>query len=54
LHVRLEKVLNHQALLIEAEGALMCIPFHNVKYLQVYPAPAKLPDHVIKAATLID
>ena len=51
--VRLEKVLDKPALLVEADGALLVFPFSNIKYLQVYPAPPKLPDYVIKGASLV-
>ncbi len=50
--VRLEKILDRAALLVEADGALLVFPFSNVKYLQVYPSPPKLPDYVIKDASV--
>jgi hypothetical protein len=50
--VRLEKILDRSALLVEADGALLVLPFSNVKYLQVYPSPPKLPDYVIKDASV--
>ena len=50
--MRLEKVLARSALLVEADGALLVFPFSNVKYLQVYPSPAKVPDYVIKDASV--
>jgi hypothetical protein len=49
--VRLEKILERNALLVEADGALLLFPFSNIKYLQVYPSPPKLPDYVIKDAS---
>jgi hypothetical protein len=48
---RLKEALAARSLVIEAEGALIVIPFENVKYLQSYPAPAKLPDYAIRGAT---
>jgi len=45
-------MLEHPMLLVEADGALLMFPFSNIKYLQVYPSPPKLPDYVIKGATL--
>jgi hypothetical protein len=39
---------------VEADGALVLIPFENVKYLQVYPAPKKLPGGVIRGASFKD
>jgi hypothetical protein len=51
--VRLEKLLDKPALLVEADGALLLFPFSNIKYLQVYPAPPKLPEYVIKGASIV-
>lgn len=50
--VRLERILEKDLLFVEADGALLAIPYMNVKYLQVYPAPAVLPDYVIKEASI--
>jgi len=30
------------------------IPFENIKYLQVYPAPKKLPSNAIRGASFKD
>ena len=51
---KLKDALEARHLAIEAEGALLVIPFENVKYLQVYPAPKKLPAGVIRGATFKD
>jgi hypothetical protein len=51
---RLKEALEARHLVIEAEGALVVIPFENVKYLQVYPAPKKLPAGVIRGASFKD
>ena len=51
--VRLEMMLEHPVLMVETDGALLMFPFSNIKYLQVYPSPAKLPDYIIKGATLV-
>ena len=48
---KLKEALEARKLVIEAEGALIVIPFENVKYLQVYPAPKKLPAGVIRGAS---
>jgi hypothetical protein len=50
--VRLERLLEKDLLMVEADGALLAFPFANIKYLQVYPAPAVLPDYVIKEASI--
>jgi hypothetical protein len=51
--VRLEMMLEKAVLLVETDGALLAFPFSSIKYLQVYPPPAKLPDYVIKGSTLV-
>ena len=51
---RLKEALDARHLVIEAEGALIVIPFENIKYLQAYPAPKKLPTGVIRGANFKD
>ena len=48
---KLKDALEARHLVIEAEGALVVIPLDNVKYLQSYPAPKKLPAGVIRGAS---
>lgn len=50
--LKLKEVLNMRHLTVEAEGALLVIPFENIKYIQAYPAPTKLPETTIKAASV--
>jgi len=50
--VRLERLLEKNVIMIEADGALLAIPFASVKYVQVYPAPGGLPDYVIRQASI--
>ncbi len=50
---RLDKLLEKKALVLEVDGALMVIPFSSIKYMQLYAAPPKLPDYVIKGATVV-
>jgi hypothetical protein len=52
--LRIKDALDARHLVLEAEGALIVIPFDNVKYLQVHPAPKKLPPGVIKGASFKD
>ena len=52
--LKLKEMLDERHLVIEADGALVVIPFENVKYVQVYPAPKKLPSGVIKGASFKD
>jgi hypothetical protein len=52
--LRLKEVLAARHLVAEVDGALLVVPFENVKYIQAHPAPAKLPDYIIKSATIPD
>ena len=51
--VRLDRLLEKDVLLVEADGSLLLIPVNSVKYVQVSPAPSVLPDYVIREATLV-
>jgi len=52
--MKFEDVLKKRYVMFEADGALMLIPFENVKYIQLYPAPDKVPGHTyIKEATVV-
>ena len=51
---KLKELLDARHLVIEADGALVVIPFENVKYIQSYPAPKKLPAGVIRGASFKD
>lgn len=35
-----EEVLKKRALLIDAEGGIRCIPFENIKFINIYPVAA--------------
>ncbi|HEY2338330.1 MAG TPA: hypothetical protein VGI18_13280 [Burkholderiales bacterium] len=48
---KIREALEARHLVIEADGALVVIPFENVKYLQAYPAPKKLPPNAIRGAS---
>jgi len=50
----LKEILQARNLTLEADGALIVIPFENIKYIQSYPAPKKLPTGVIKGASFKD
>jgi hypothetical protein len=51
--LKLEDVLKNRYMLFEAEGTLVLIPFENVKYLQLYPAPSSVPGHTyVKGASI--
>jgi len=49
--IKLKEALAARHVLIEADGALLIIPFENIKHIQVYPAPQGLPENTIKAAS---
>ena len=49
--IKLKEALAARHMIVEADGALLIIPFENVKYVQAYPAPARLPEHAIRAAS---
>jgi hypothetical protein len=42
-----DEILKSRRLVVQADGALLVIPFENVKYLSIYPAPEELPAHTI-------
>jgi hypothetical protein len=54
LAARLEEALAARQLVLEADGALVVIPVESIKYLQSFPAPAKLPAYAIKGVTFKD
>jgi len=49
---RVQSALDANQLAIEISGELFVIPLNNVKYLQVNPAPEKLPATVIRNGAL--
>ena len=50
--LRLEEIIKERQIIVEAEGAVLIIPFESIKYIQGYPAPAKLPRYAIQGATV--
>lgn len=50
----IQKFVNEKQIMVEVEGILITIPFVNVKYIQTYPCPKKLPETAIRAARLKD
>ena len=53
--LKLDDVLKKRYILMEAEGTLLMIPFENVRYVQLYPAPRSIPDHTyIKGASVVE
>lgn len=53
--LKVDDVLKRRYVLIEADDTFMMIPFENVRYIQIYPAPKDVPNHTyIKGASLLD
>ncbi|WP_137819298.1 hypothetical protein [Pseudomonas sp. 2FG] len=50
----LRKQLESPFLSIQVDGDLLLIPRESIKYLQVCPAPAALPEPTIIGAELVD
>jgi hypothetical protein len=48
---KLKELVASRVLTIEADGAFLVLPFENIKYIQTHPAPSKLPDTTIRAAS---
>ena len=52
--LKLDDVLKKRYLLLEADSTFLMIPFENVRYVQVYPAPKGVPNHTyIKGASVV-
>lgn len=49
----MKEILENNFFLIEADGAMVYIPVTNIKYMQVYPAPDKLPAYTVRGASII-
>jgi hypothetical protein len=49
---KIKDALDASQLAIEVGNELFVIPMNSIKYLQMSPAPKKLPDIVIRDATL--
>lgn len=54
LAARIEEALKANHLLVEVEGKLIVYPFYNIKAIEVFPAPEKLPRIVMKKARFAD
>lgn len=50
LTARIQEALNANHLLVERGGKLIVYPFHNIKAIEVFPVPEKLPRIVMKKA----
>jgi len=52
--LKLEEVLKQRQIIAEIDGAILIIPFENIKYIQGYPAPSKMPRYAIQGASAQD
>jgi len=53
--LKLKEVTKDRQLMFEVDGALLLMPFENIKYIQVYPVPTtKLPPNVVQGAKLAE
>jgi hypothetical protein len=51
--LKLDDVLKKRYMLFEADSSLLMVPFENVRYVQLYPAPEALQGHTyIKGASM--
>ncbi|SMF21708.1 hypothetical protein SAMN02745866_01360 [Alteromonadaceae bacterium Bs31] len=51
---KINQVMDQAYFTVEAEGTLYIYPRDNIKSIQICPAPDKLPDTVVKGATIIE
>jgi len=52
--LKLDDVLKKRYMLFEADSTFLVIPFENIKYVQLYPAPPQLQGHTyIKDASIV-
>jgi len=51
---KIKEALEARHLVLEADGAMIVIPFEAVKYVQIYPSPKKLPAYAIRGASFRD
>jgi hypothetical protein len=49
--IKFKEALGARHVIVEADGALLIIPYENIKYIQAYPAPKRLPENAIRAAS---
>ena len=47
-----QEIVKRRLLTIEAEGALLYIPFENIKYMTLFPAPEDAPKFAIRGASV--
>jgi hypothetical protein len=50
--LKLKEILAARQIIAEVDGVLLVIPFDNVRYIEAHPAPAKLPEYIIRGASI--
>jgi hypothetical protein len=50
--VMMEEIVKRRMLAVEAEGGVLFIPFDNIKYVTVFPAPEYPDPSLIKGAKI--
>jgi len=50
--LKVEEVLKQRQIVATVDGGVVVIPFDNIKYIQAFPAPPKLPRHAILGASI--
>jgi len=50
---RVREAIDAGQLAFEADGDLFIVPMTSIKYVQVHPAPEKMPNTVIRGARLV-
>lgn len=50
--IKLKEILGARQLIAEVDGVLLVFPFENIKYIEAHPAPAKLPEYIVRGATI--
>ena len=51
---KIEKLLSTNCLVIEVEGNCFFYPTHNIRYIEIIPAPDPLPSIAIKGLKRMD
>ena len=49
----IKKALESDRIMAEVEGRLLIIPVRNIKYIEISPAPPKLPKGVLLGAEVM-
>lgn len=47
-----QEIVKRRILTVQAEGALLYIPFENIKYMTLFPAPDQTPKFAIRGASI--